>query len=107
MFHHLVPVGNASVKVLFVTVRQRAHLEEEFVPVRRCVVKPLAGANGSRLGSRAAKTREEVESVRKKERAVVMKVISDEPVGDGGLRRGCFQRRVRVNCADGSVKTWV
>jgi hypothetical protein len=52
---------------------------------------------GGELGPRQSEGAHEVEHVRQVERAVVVKVVSDEPVGDGRLRRDGLDGRMRVD----------
>ena len=82
--------------------------EEEAVAVRDRWPRGGAVAGAlHRLRPRMAEAAEEAERVRQVERAVVMEVVADEPVGDRRLRRGGLQRGMRVDDAGGGVEAGI
>ncbi len=98
-----IPPGNFVVVVTGIDIRKRLKVEEEAVSIGR-VSREVVGPLGGGLGSRLAEDVHEVEHVRQKERAVVMEVVADEPVGDGRLRRDSLERGMRVNGSHGGVE---
>ena len=78
-------------KELVVGVAERPQIEEELIGVVGVIINVAIEGLLRQPGARAVEGRE-VEIVYQKERAVVMVVVADEPVGAGGLRRDRFQR---------------
>src|SRR5678816_3078097 len=81
VFHQVVPEPDFALQIVAIRVRQRAEVEKESITVGSPMCEPWWKIRG-RLGTILAERCEEVERVRQKQRAVVMKVIADEPVGD-------------------------
>src|SRR4029450_637892 len=86
VFHQVVPECDVVFDVLVIRVWEWTHIEEETVPIRSAVhetCRPLS----RRFWSGLTKRREEVERVWQKESAVMMKVVSNQPVSNRGLGR--------------------
>src|SRR5579872_7102696 len=98
MLGDVVPVLDLSVPVARVEVFQRPQLQKIRVRVRDGEFERRAIARYRRV-ARAFLYEEVIETdeVHQEERAVVVVVIADEPVRDGGLRRDGSQRRMRMN----------
>ena len=96
MGHHVVPERRGALEVLLVGVRQRAQVHEERVAVVGAEVESRRALR-RRLRSRAAARREEVERAGQQERAVMVHVVAEEPVGLRRLRRDGFERGMRVH----------
>ena len=102
VLHPLVPDTNFPMKVFLIRVRERPHTEEEVVAIGRAVDECRTVL---RRGNGGLKTeaRDEVESMRKPECAIVMHVVA-EPIVTHRRLRGCrFQRRMRINDCLGRV----
>ncbi len=101
--HHRIPERELVAEILGVGVLVRPHVEEEAIAVgvvavhrhRRAVVRHR------RLGTRAREAHEEIETLRERERAVVMPVVAEVPVDERRLRTRRLVRRVRVDHSRG------
>ena len=101
VLEQVVPERDLVVEVLRVDVGERADVQVEAVAVGRGrrEVDQAWPRHAGRLGPRRAEAAVEANRVREVERAVVVKIVAHEPLGDGGLRRGGFERRMRGNHA--------
>ena len=101
--HHRIPERELVAEVLRVGVLVRPHVEEEVIAVgvvavhrhRRAVVRHR------RLGTRAREAHEEIETLRERERAVVMAIVAEVPVDERRLRTRRLVRRMCVDHAGG------
>src|SRR6266550_6622566 len=85
VLHHLIPKRYLTLKIFSVSIGKRTHVQKEAVTVRVAVYKTRWRIR-SWLGSRQPKRGEEIEGMGKKQRAVMMKIIANKPIGDGRLR---------------------
>jgi len=104
--HQVVPELHLALEVALVHPRERTERQVEPVAVERLIVEPRPGLR-RRLGPRPAEAGVEAERVGQVERAVVMPVVTDEPVGDRRLRRDGFQRGVMGDGAHRRVEPGV
>ena len=103
VLHQVVPEFDLAFEIKFVGVRQRAEFQIKLVTVGRFVIERL-WLLARRLVEFLAEPGKEPERVRQIERAVVMEIVADEPIGNRRLRRGALERGVRVDHARRRVK---
>ena len=106
VLHQRIPERDLAVKVLLVCVLERPHIEVELIGVVHAKVESLT-PRVRRIGTRSLKEREEPECVLQIERAIVVKVVADEPVGDRRLWRRCLDGRVRVDDRCGRIESGI
>ena len=105
MLHHGVPDPVLPVQVLLVDVRERTEIEVPAVAVRRAVIAEPRGPPGGRHGTRRAVEGQEAEAGLQLERAVVVAVVADPPVGHGRLGRHDLHGGMGADQGVGGVET--
>ena len=101
MRHHLVPKLEANAQLLLERVAgilHPAHREVVLIAVLRPVIKSFdVVVVGRRHWTRLTKTGEERKILREKQRAVVMIVVTVEPIRHRRLRRDGLDRRMTID----------
>src|SRR5262245_30039843 len=85
VLHQLVPDRYLAFEILLVCIRQRSEVEKKAITVGRRMIESRHVLS-RRFRPRAPEAGKKVECVREKERAVVMEIVADKPVGDRRLR---------------------
>ena len=104
MGQKLSPFRGAAAQEFGVGFSQRAHAQEEVITISGVEVEGLQrlmqwipGALGELI--------EKIEILREKERAIVVKIIAHEPIGNRCLGGRRLQRRMGIDHAHGGVKS--
>src|SRR5207237_7192743 len=87
MGQKLIPLRGAAFQKERIRIGQRPHAEEEVIAIGRFEVEVLQ-LLVQRIFGLLREPVKESEVLRQKKRAIVVDVITHEPVGDGRLRRG-------------------